>query len=584
MTPFRPSRREAALLALAAAASPAAAATSADTRFAALAAHYIDQAVRLSPIAATQLGDHRFDERVDDVGPQGRARRAAMNRQALAKAQAIPKAALSRENQVDRALLINQASYDLWRDEVLQQWAWDPQIYSGLVGGAVYNLMARDFAPRPARLAHAVARMEKLPALLAQSRAQLDIARVPRIHAETVAKQNAGVISVVDDMVRPHLDELSAADRARFAAADARLKAALAEHQAWLDKILVPGAKGDFRLGASLYDHKLAFALQSPMSRQEIRAAAERAVTTTRAEMHRLAREVLAGRPGGAPADEQAAIEAALELGYADHAPRSAIVEASRAGLAAATDFVKAHDLITLPDAPVAVILMPEFQRGYSVAYCDPPGPLDRGQQTYYAVSPVPDDWSEAQATSFLREYNRRAVTDIAVHEAMPGHYVQLWHSNRHPSVLRSVFYSGSFVEGWAVYAENLMPEQGFMADDPLYRLQQLKIRLRSVTNAILDQMVHVDGASEAEVMRFLTGTAFQQEREAAGKWTRARLDSAQLPSYFVGVSEHDATRAEAQRRWGAAFSLKRYHDALLAHGSPPMRYARALLLDEPIG
>jgi uncharacterized protein (DUF885 family) len=592
MTELRLTRRGAGLMALAAAAAPGAvlAASAADARFAALAAGYIDGAARLSPIGATVLGDHRFDQEVDDVSAKARARRIAFNRRTLAEAQAIAAAELSRENQVDRALLINQTRYDLWRDETLQSWAWDPQIYSNLAGTALYGLMARDFAPRPARLSAAVARMEKLPGLLAQSRAQLSPARVPQVHAETVARQNAGLTEIVDSMIKPHVGELSPADQARFAAADARLRAAAAEHQARLDKTLVPAARGDFRLGAALYDQKLAFALQSSLSRQEIRGAAERALKSTRAEMYGIAAGVLAGRPGApaAPADpdlatEQKVIEAALELAYADHAPRDGLVEAARAALAQATDFVRAKDFITLPDAPVEVILMPEFQRGSAVAYCDAPGPLDRGLKTFYAVSPIPADWTPAQADSFLREYNRRALHDIAVHEAMPGHYVQLWRANRHPSTLRAVLSSGPFVEGWAVYAENLMAAEGYLGGDPLFRLQQLKVRVRSITNAILDQMVHVDGAGEAEVMTFLTVTAFQQEREAAGKWTRARLDSAQLPFYFVGVTEHDAARAEAERRWGSAFTLKRYHDQILSFGSPPMRYALALMFDEAI-
>lgn len=598
MTKLDLTRRSAGLLALAAAAAPHAAFAqgaaftqgAADARFAALSARYVDESCRLSPIGATTLGDHRFDREVDDVSAAGRARRIAFNHAVLAEAQAIPAAALSRENQVDRALLINQARFDLWRDETLEQWAWDPQVYSSLTGTALYGLMARDFAPRPVRLAAAVARMEQLPGLLAQSRAQLVVARVPRIHAETVAKQNAGVVEIVDAMIKPHAGELSAADQARFAAADARLRAAVAEHQAWLDHVLVPGAAGDFRLGAARYDEKLAFVLQSPMSRQQIRQAAETALAATRAEMYRISAQVLAGRAGApaAPADpdpvaQQKVIEAALALAYADHAPRDGLVEAARAALGHATDFVRARDFITLPDAPVEVILMPEFQRGSAVAYCDPPGPLDRNMATFYAVSPIPDDWSAAQAESFLREYNRYGLNDIAVHEAMPGHYVQLWHSNRHPSTLRALLSSGPFVEGWAVYAENLMAVEGYLDHDPLFRLQQLKVRVRSITNAILDQMVHVDGASEAEVMRFLTVTAFQQEREAAGKWTRARLDSAQLPFYFVGVTEHDAVRAEAERRWGPAFTLKRYHDTVLSFGSPPMRYARALMFGETI-
>jgi uncharacterized protein (DUF885 family) len=226
---------------------------------------------------------------------------------------------------------------------------------------------------------------------------------------------------------------------------------------------------------------------------------------------------------------------------------------------------------------------MPEFQRGYAVAYCDSPGPLERHLDTFYAVSPIPDDWTDEQAVSFLREYNTRGILDIAVHEAMPGHYVQIWHANRYPSTLRAVLSSGSFVEGWAVYAEEMMVEQGFRADDPLYRLTQLKVQLRTITNSIIDQAIHVDGMSREEMMQLLTETAFQEEREAAGKWRRAQLGFTQLSTYFVGFQEHLETRAAAQQRAGADFDLKRYHDGVLAFGSPPARFARQLLLEEPI-
>ncbi len=582
-------RRGLAALGLAAAAGPAFALPS-DARFAALAKRYLSEMLALQPISATQLGDHRFDAEVDDVSAMGRVRRNALSRSLLAQAQTFLPGDLSRENQVDLALLKNQLRYELWTDQVLQSWAWDPQIYSSLAGGALYSLMARDYAPLPDRMRAAVARMGKLPALLAQARAELQPARVPLIHAQTVAKQNAGVLAIVDEMIAPNAKVLSAADQAQLATNTASLRTAVAEHQAWLDKVLVPNARGDFRLGAKLYDEKLAFALVSPLSRAEIRAAAQAALKMARSELYDLSRKALAGRPGApaapdAPdaANEQKVIEAGLELGYADHAARDGLVDQARTALAQATAFVKAKDLITLPDAPVEVVLMPVFNRGSAVAYCDSPGPLDRGQKTFYAVSPIPEDWTPVQAESFLREYNRRTLSDIAIHEAMPGHYVQLWHANRHPSTLRAVLRSGPFVEGWAVYAEDLMARSGYMDGDPLFRMQQLKVRIRSITNAILDQMVHVDGASEAEVMSFLTVTAFQQEREAAGKWTRARLDSTQLPSYFVGVTEHDQIRAEAQRRAGAAFNLKAFHDQVLSFGSPPPRYARALMFDEPI-
>ena len=226
---------------------------------------------------------------------------------------------------------------------------------------------------------------------------------------------------------------------------------------------------------------------------------------------------------------------------------------------------------------------MPEFRRGVSLAYCDAPGPLDTGQKTFYAVSPIPEDWTESQIRSHLREYNTRSIDVLTVHEAFPGHFLQLAHANRYPGKLRHLFQSGVFVEGWAVYTEWMMCEEGFRDSDPLLKLITLKWYLRDVINALLDHAVHVDGISRNEAMRLMVEDGFQEEREAAGKWTRAQLTSAQLSTYFVGYLEHVALRREAEQRFGRDFDLKTYHDKVLSFGSPPPMFVRALLFEEEI-
>lgn len=562
----------------------------ADRAFEALGRRWLDRSMRYAPVAATTIGDHRYDNRVDDVSARGRNAALAFTRDTLRRLDAIDRAALTRANQVDYALLKNTLEAQIWQTETWQTWAWNPLGYQSVAGGALYGLMAREFAPLPQRLDSAIARLEALPRLLAQTRAELQPARVPAPHAQTYAAQNPGLKSIVTDMIEPHKDQLSASKRARLERAIAGFNAAVDEHQAWITGTLVPAAQGDFRAGAQAFDTQLGYTLLSTLSRQEIRARADAAVIRVRQEMYRIAQQVLAvladapaAPDNPTPEQQQAAIRAALDLAAADRPARDQLVETASAATEEARQFVLARDLITLPEGPVRIILMPEFQRGFSVAYCDSPGPLERHLETFYAVSPIPDDWTDEQATSFLREYNNRATLDIAVHEAMPGHYVQIWHSNRYPSVLRAVLGSGSFIEGWAVYAEEMMVEQGFRGDDPLFRLSQLKVQLRTITNAIIDQAIHVDGMTEQEMMTFLTQTAFQEEREAAGKWRRAQLSVTQLSTYFVGFAEHLETRAAAQARDGAAFNLKRYHDGVLSFGSPPGRFARQLLLDEPI-
>jgi uncharacterized protein (DUF885 family) len=309
-----------------------------------------------------------------------------------------------------------------------------------------------------------------------------------------------------------------------------------------------------------------------------------------RKERYEVARTVLAGREGApalpsspTPAEQQAAIGAALALAYAERPARDGVVDLARATLAETTEFVRSSGFVSMPGEPLDVILMPEFQRGVAVAYCDPPGPLDKGQRTFYAVSPIPDSWTDAQVDSFLREYNSRSIAELTIHEAMPGHYLQMAHANRYPSVLRAALYSGPFVEGWAMYAERVMQDEGFKRDDPLMHLIQLKWYLRAVTNAIIDSAIHVDGMSRDDAMRLMTETGFQEQSEAAGKWVRAQLTAAQLSTYFVGYLEHADLRSEAEQRWGKDFQARRYHDQALSYGSPPVRFVRQLMFEEPI-
>jgi uncharacterized protein (DUF885 family) len=574
----------------AAAAPTQTAAPATDAQFADLSKRWLDGFMKLSPVSATQAGDHRFDAELDDLSTEGRKASVEFSRGILIELEKLDRSTLSRENQVDYGILRNQLRSDIWSNETLQSWAWDPMTYSQLAGGALYTLMAREFAPLPERLRSATSRMEKLPGLFAQMRANLDPARVPKIHAETVSKQNKGVLSLVDELIVPHAGELPDAERQKLEAAVAGLRKAVDENQTWLDQQLVPNAKGDFRIGAALYDAKLGFALNSTLGRAEIRKRAEAALTSTRAEMYAIARKVLADKPKAPPlpespseAEQQAAIQAALELAYADRPSRDKVVATAEDALAKATDFVRAKNLVGMPDAPVKIIPMPEFQRGVALAYCDSPGPLDKHLDTFYAVSPIPDDWTDKQVESFLREYNTRSIAELTVHEAMPGHYLQLWHSNKYPSVLRAVLYSGPFVEGWAVYTEKVMADEGFLDNDPLFHLVHLKWDLRAIANAILDQAIHVDGMTQEDAMKLMTVQAFQEEREAAGKWVRAQLSSAQLPTYFVGWQEHLDLRAEAEKRWGDKFELRRYHDTVLSFGSPPVRYVRELMFDEAI-
>ena len=570
--------------------SPAAAAVQAneDARFDAFSNRVVDDLLRLDPVNATQIGEHRYDALFPDVSAEGRVARHAFAQKALTELAAFDRSRLSREHQVDAILLRDQLDYMLFSLDRLQDWAWDPLTYASSAGNAFFTLSSREFAPLPDRLRAATARLEALPAFLQQARAALVPARVPRIHAETAAKQNAGLSSLIDDLVAQK-KALPAADAAKLEQAAAKAKAAVVDYQKWLDTDLVPHARGNERIGAALYDEKLRLALNSPLSRQEIRQRAITEIERMRSQMYGIAAGMLKGRPGAPPApanptpdQQQKVIEAGLALAYADAPPRDEVLAFTKTTLAEAIDFVKAKHIVSIPPAAsFNVIEMPEYARGVAVAYADMPGPLEPDQRGFYDVMPIPPDWTAEQSASFLREYNKWAIHELTLHEGVPGHLLQLAHANQYKSRLRAFLQSNPMIEGWACYSEEVMSDAGFLNRDPRYLLAHYKFLMRLPVNAIIDQDFHTGSLTRDQAMEMLTKTAFQEEREAAGKWVRLQLSSAQLPVYFVGTQEWHDFRAAAEKRPG--FNLQRFHDAALSHGSPPVRFIRQLELGEPI-
>lgn len=569
-------------------------APTADQLFEALADRYVDESLALAPVGATFTGDHRFDGDLDQVSPEAREESASFARSILAELDTIDRGELSRANQVDAALLRNQMEGTLWGLDVNQEWAWNPTRYTGLAGGAVYSLMARDYAPVAERLDRVADRLEQFPRLFEQIRATLDPDRVPQVHAETAVSQNRGVLSVLTNLVEPELGALAdgSEEKERLLAAMELARGVVEQHQAWLEEELLPNASGDFRIGAEKFDQKLAFTLHTPITRPEIRRRAEAMLLEVHDRMYKIGLRILAddatngtGRRKGPPvdADKLEVIREALEVVYRERPQRGEIVPTAKEFLKQTTDFVRAAGIVTVPDDPVEIIVMPEFRRGVSLAYCDSPGPLDVGQKTFYAVSPLPADWTPEQDRSFLREYNDMGVQVLTMHEAVPGHFLQIAHSNRYPSALRAILSSGMFIEGWAEYIEEMMVQEGYLGDDPKLHMVVLKLYLRSITNSIIDQGIHAEGMTREQAMENMVGKAFQEEREAAGKWVRAQLTSSQLSTYFVGYLEHLDLRREMEERQGEAFDLLKHHDRVLSFGAPPVQFVRALMLDLPI-
>jgi uncharacterized protein (DUF885 family) len=554
-------------------------AVSQDCEFQKLARDYIERELQANPGEATELGDHRFDGRLTDYSPEARAKELATQKEFRDKLNAIDGSQVTGANNVDFRILKENIDYKIFQAEELKEPVWNPLVYNQSLANSLYLLVARDFAPPEKRIPNLRQRMEGIPRVIAQAKANLQ--HPPRAHTETAIEQTQGAINLVREGLAPLLDRAPQMKK-EVAPLQEKTAAALEDYKKWLEKDLLPRSDGDFRLGADKFRKKLRFALASDLSMEEIMKRAQTDLQQTQTAIYETAlplyKKYFPKADDRTLADKHKVTAAVLDK-LAEQRPDDAtVVGYAQKIVAEATDFVKQHNLVTVPEVPLDVIAMPEFKRGVAIAYCDSPGPLEKNGKTFFAVAPTPKEWTKERKESFFREYNNYMIRDLTVHEAMPGHYLQLAHANefRAPTLVRAIFQSGTFIEGWAVYCEQMMVEQRY--GGPEVKMQQLKMRLRAICNAILDQSIHAGNMSEKEAMDLMTKEAFQQEGEAVAKWKRARLTSAQLSTYFVGVSEHLDLRDLAKKKAGASFDQKKYNDQVISYGSPPVKYVRELM------
>jgi hypothetical protein len=563
------------------------------TEFRATAAAVVDELLEARPEWATTLGDHRFDMQVNDLSASGLSATATLwghRRQELAS---FDPDSLDAEDRVDLAMLSGELDRLVFETDALATITWDPLEYN--VGEALYPLLTRDVLPLPDRLRAIAARLDLVPERLELARRQLDAP--PLVHVETALNQHPGTVAMVGAEVGRLLDG-DPGLRPVVEPAQSRALAALDAYAGVLAQ-LVDGPHRSPRIGPGLFARRLALALHSPLSPTELLRLAERRVEELGQELAVVSEAYLAGLTEGAGLSGGAGLSEGARSGgrgetsqrrsvHADHAARgtdarrgrdemvraalglvaadapddNTIVAAAEAALVGCTEAVRTLGLVSIPDVPLRVELMPVFRRGVGGAYCDPAGPLEQGGETSFAIAPTPEEWSAEQKASFYREYNNAMVVDLTVHEAMPGHMLQLAHARRFrgSTLVRQVLQSGSFIEGWAVHAERVMAEAG-LGGLPV-RMQQLKMQLRTAINAILDVSVHAGDLTEDGAMELMTRRGYQEESEARAKWRRACLTSSQLSTYFVGYSELGELFASLGERLD--------YNEVLAHGCPP--------------
>jgi uncharacterized protein (DUF885 family) len=546
----------------------------------------LDEYFRLQPTDATEFGEHAYDHHWPDLTDAGNAAWSDWLREAEARVQAIEAGALTHDEAIDRRILLENLAAMRFAADELREAEWNPLSYVYLFGAAMFTMLAREYAPITERLNALASRMRGLPVALDGAREALsreDGRPVSRFHAEKAVERMAGVADLAGLAVleAEAVDNPGLLSDVQVAAEVART--AIEEWTKWLRDELLPTIDGDFRLGPELYAAKFRHSLKSAVTPIELETMAATEYDSTRAEMTRIARAIWSDWMGDAPAPESDddAVRSVLDAIAVDHPRAEELLDFCRAENERIEAFVAERDVIGLTEEPLQIIWTPGFLRNFGGAMLIPPGPLDRGLASFFAITPVNEDWPAERRESYLREDNARMLRLLTIHEAVPGHYLQLAYSNRCPSLVRGIFRSGVFAEGWAVYITQVMMDLGYGADDPALMLVHWKFYLRSATNALMDIRIQSGTMDEAEAMRLMVEGGFQEEGEATAKWDRARLSSTQLCEYFLGSVEMHGLEREARRRAeseGREFVYRPFLESVLAHGSPSLPVIRDIL------
>jgi uncharacterized protein (DUF885 family) len=551
------------------AASTNAKAPSADGQFEQLVDDFVLGTLALSPTTATGVGYHvhhgaSLDDKLDDFSPAGIAASRNLLQDIEARIARFDTASLDAEQRADIDIMRGALGASRLELDEIQSYRHQPTTYVELLGNGLYSPYVLHYAPAAERYRHIINRLSKVPELIRQAESNLQDS--PELWNRVARDENTGNIGLIDITLRA---DCPLEERMRYDQAAAAAIAALHGFNHWLENSLADKSS-DWRLGKERYAKKFRLVLATGKTPEALLAEAEADLVKARAEIARLA----------APKT----VEQALADVARQHATAATFIPSAKQALVAATVFVKAKDLLTLPpNANLEVIETPVFMRGlYSVGGFNPAPALEPKLGAFFWVTPIPGEWPQSRIDSKLREYNESGMQHLTVHEAMPGHYVQGEYANeiqpRSRRLLRNIFGNGPYVEGWAVYSQQLMTEQGYLADTPGYELTLQKQLLRVLANTILDVRLQTLGMTDQEALDLMTKFTYQEMEEATAKLQRAKLSSCQLPTYYAGYKGWLAAREHYQSKHGAAFSLKEFHERALRQGAVPLPVLDRLL------
>jgi uncharacterized protein (DUF885 family) len=558
--------------------------SSKDSEFESFKSKFIEALWKANPEWANAVGYHKYDSILVVPDNDSRNDQLAFSKKYLKKLHDFTLKDLSASNQIDYHLIENHLLSTQWSINEFRSWEWNPAAYN--VGEGFARLLSENYAPLNTRLKSFDNKLNNVAEYY--KAAKKNISHPTIVHTGLAIQQNKGSIEIFEkDLVDSLLKStLSPAEKEEIVTKSKIAVEAIQKYVRWLEMVVKPSLNEktarSFRIGKELYDKKFAFDLQSGFAPEEIYARALKRKDELHTEMAKIAANLWPKyfHDRQMPADNRELVRKVIDTISADHVSRENFQAAVEKQLPQLIDFINTKNLLYIdPKKPLVVRQTPDYQAGFSVASIDAPGPYDKNANTYYNVGSL-KDYTPEKAESFLREYNKYTMQIINIHEAIPGHYTQLVYSNQSPDLIKTIFENGAMVEGWAVYSERMMLEEGYGENSPELWLMYYKWHLRSVCNTLLDYGLQVKNMSEQEAMALMIKDGFQQQAEATGKLRRAELSQVQLCSYFTGFTEIYALRDEMKKQQGAQFNLKAFHEKFLSYGSAPVKYIRELMME----
>lgn len=554
-----------------------------DPGFNELTTNFLNDYWEVHPGAASQLGLAKYDPILEIPNKESREKSLEFYNKYLDKFKTFPEENLSFRQRTDLKLLVNEMEGSIWRVTTFKRYEWDPASYA--FGDAVGAVLEKESRPLEDRLKDLSKKLLKAPEYFQE--AKNNIKKPTRELTNLAIKQGKGLQTYLKSDVKKKVakslltkrEKRTLNQRVDAAAAAAR------RYVTFLKSVLAKPSKvgglGSFRIGPELYAQKFKFDLQIESTPEELYKKALDAKQEIRSKMFETAIALYPKYYGEKlpPHDRQTVIKQIIKKVSKKHTKPAKFVETVRNQIPELTKFIKEKDILTLdPNKPLKVRETPLYQRGFAGASVDSPGPFDKGRETFYNVTPL-DKMSKRQKESYLREYNDYTLQILNIHEAIPGHYVQLVYSNQSPSLIKSIFGNGPMQEGWAVYTERMMLEEGYGDNSGELWLMYYKWFLRVLTNTIIDYELHNKKLTKKQAMKLMMVDAFQEKAEAEGKWNRATVSQVQLTYYFAGFSEIYSLRETIKKEEGDDFNLKEFHETFLSFGSAPVKEIKRLML-----